>query len=201
MAQNWTSVKVSRGRSSSWEKGKTERRIEAHGACVVLDQWDRPAPGDIQAKNQDKGFYCIAKCHPNLSVDKGDTQDQTQEVPAGKGVGLADAPVWKGRASGWSLSPTPPPQLCEPVTPGLLSWLSSPLSFTRVWLPYKWEMTGHCFYPLQSNHPALSREWWTVVSPQRKPTICCCSAQCWMSFWVTMIKPSVYLFIKPLHFN
>lgn len=70
MAQNWTSVKVSRGHSSSWKKGKTERRIEARGVHVVLDQWDRPAPGDAQAKHQDKGFYDIPKCHPNLPVQE-----------------------------------------------------------------------------------------------------------------------------------
>lgn len=93
MAQNWTSAKVSRGHSSSWEKGKTERRIEALGAHVVLDQWDTAAHGDAQDKHQDKGFYDIAKCHPKLSVEEGDTQDQTQEMPAGKGSSLADVPV------------------------------------------------------------------------------------------------------------
>lgn len=84
---------MSREHSSSWEKGKTERRIEALGAHVVLDQRDTAASGDAQAKHQDKGFYDIAKCHPNSSVEEGDTQDQTQEVLAGKGLSLADVPI------------------------------------------------------------------------------------------------------------
>lgn len=79
---------MSRGHSSSWEKGKTERRIEACGTHVVLDQWERPAPVDAQAKYQDKSFYDKAKCHPDLSVQEWHTQDLTQEVPAGKGFGL-----------------------------------------------------------------------------------------------------------------
>lgn len=126
MTQNWSSVKVSRGHNFSWEKGKTERRIEALGAPVVLDQWDRPAPGDAQAKDQDKGFYDITKCHPNLSVEEGDTQDQTQEVPTGKGLFLADDPVWKGIASRWFMNPhihhssvSPWPQACSPDCPHL----------------------------------------------------------------------------------
>lgn len=38
----------------------------------------------------------------------------------------------KGKSIWVFQEPRPPPQLCEPVTPGLLSWLSSPLSFTSL---------------------------------------------------------------------
>lgn len=71
MTQNWTSVKASRGRSSRWEKGKTERRIEALGAHVVLDQWDRPAPEDAQAKPQEKSLHDIASQMSSKLVCEG----------------------------------------------------------------------------------------------------------------------------------
>lgn len=44
----------------SQDKGKAAGRINALGAHVALDEWDRPAPGDPSVRYQGKSSHNIA---------------------------------------------------------------------------------------------------------------------------------------------